>query len=112
RRPPAGDGRGSRELRADRLQDLPPQERRAAPRRRPALALRACRTRGLAARVLAPGLLLRARRRDRARALRGPRPRRGQGPGPRGGEGILAQDFEPTPSPAACSICDYRIVCP
>jgi CRISPR/Cas system-associated exonuclease Cas4 (RecB family) len=28
------------------------------------------------------------------------------------GEGILAQDFEPTPSPAACSICDYRIVCP
>ncbi len=28
------------------------------------------------------------------------------------GEGILAQDFEPTPSPSACSICDYRIVCP
>jgi CRISPR/Cas system-associated exonuclease Cas4 (RecB family) len=28
------------------------------------------------------------------------------------GEGILAQQFEPTPSPAACSICDYRIVCP
>jgi DNA helicase-2/ATP-dependent DNA helicase PcrA len=28
------------------------------------------------------------------------------------GEGILAQDFEPTPSPAACSLCDYRIVCP
>ena len=28
------------------------------------------------------------------------------------GEGILAQDFEPTPSPAACGICDYRIVCP
>ncbi len=28
------------------------------------------------------------------------------------GEGILAQDFDPTPSPAACSICDYRIVCP
>jgi CRISPR/Cas system-associated exonuclease Cas4 (RecB family) len=28
------------------------------------------------------------------------------------GEGILAQAFEPTPSPAACSICDYRIVCP
>ena len=28
------------------------------------------------------------------------------------GEGILAQDFEPTPSQAACSICDYRIVCP
>jgi DNA helicase-2/ATP-dependent DNA helicase PcrA len=28
------------------------------------------------------------------------------------GEGILAQEFEPTPSPAACSICDYRILCP
>jgi RecB family exonuclease len=28
------------------------------------------------------------------------------------GEGILAQEFEPTPSSAACAICDYRIVCP
>ena len=28
------------------------------------------------------------------------------------GEGILAQEFEPTPSHAACSMCDYRIVCP
>ncbi len=28
------------------------------------------------------------------------------------GEGILAQEFEPTPSHAACAICDYRIVCP
>jgi CRISPR/Cas system-associated exonuclease Cas4 (RecB family) len=28
------------------------------------------------------------------------------------GEGILEQEFEPTPSPAACSMCDYRIVCP
>jgi DNA helicase-2/ATP-dependent DNA helicase PcrA len=28
------------------------------------------------------------------------------------GAGILAQEFEPTPSPAACSMCDYRIVCP
>ncbi len=28
------------------------------------------------------------------------------------GEGILAQNFEPTPSPAACAHCDYRIVCP
>jgi RecB family exonuclease len=28
------------------------------------------------------------------------------------GEGILAQAFEPTPSHAACSMCDYRIVCP
>nr|MDQ2839393.1 ATP-dependent helicase [Actinomycetota bacterium] len=27
-------------------------------------------------------------------------------------EGILSQDFEPTPSSAACSICDYRLVCP
>jgi DNA helicase II / ATP-dependent DNA helicase PcrA len=28
------------------------------------------------------------------------------------GEGILAQRFEPTPSKAACSLCDFRIVCP
>jgi CRISPR/Cas system-associated exonuclease Cas4 (RecB family) len=28
------------------------------------------------------------------------------------GDGILAQEFEATPSSSACSICDYRIVCP
>jgi DNA helicase-2/ATP-dependent DNA helicase PcrA len=28
------------------------------------------------------------------------------------GEGILAQGFEPTPSFAVCSMCDFRIVCP
>ncbi len=27
-------------------------------------------------------------------------------------EGILSQGFEPTPSFSACSICDYRLVCP
>jgi len=27
-------------------------------------------------------------------------------------EGIRAQEFEPTPSVAACSLCDYRLVCP
>ena len=27
-------------------------------------------------------------------------------------DGILAQDFEPTPSPEICSVCDYRIICP
>ena len=27
-------------------------------------------------------------------------------------DGILAQGFEPTPSCAACSMCDYRIACP
>jgi DNA helicase-2/ATP-dependent DNA helicase PcrA len=27
-------------------------------------------------------------------------------------EGILSQGFEPTPSYAACSVCDYRLVCP
>jgi DNA helicase II / ATP-dependent DNA helicase PcrA len=27
-------------------------------------------------------------------------------------EGILSQGFEPTPSIAACSICDYRLICP
>ena len=28
------------------------------------------------------------------------------------GEGIMAQEFEPTPSPAACAICDYSFLCP
>jgi len=28
------------------------------------------------------------------------------------GDGILAQRFDPTPSPAACAMCDYRVVCP
>jgi DNA helicase II / ATP-dependent DNA helicase PcrA len=28
------------------------------------------------------------------------------------GEAIMAQRFEPTPSKAACSLCDYRIACP
>ncbi|HTD09319.1 MAG TPA: PD-(D/E)XK nuclease family protein [Solirubrobacteraceae bacterium] len=28
------------------------------------------------------------------------------------GEGILAQAFDATPSPVACGMCDYRIVCP
>jgi DNA helicase-2/ATP-dependent DNA helicase PcrA len=28
------------------------------------------------------------------------------------GDGILAQGFEPTPSFATCSMCDYRIACP
>ncbi|HWF72014.1 MAG TPA: ATP-dependent DNA helicase [Solirubrobacteraceae bacterium] len=27
-------------------------------------------------------------------------------------EGILSQGFEPTPSFAACTVCDYRLVCP
>jgi DNA helicase-2/ATP-dependent DNA helicase PcrA len=28
------------------------------------------------------------------------------------GEAIMAQRFEPTPSPAVCGLCDYRIACP
>lgn len=28
------------------------------------------------------------------------------------GEAILAQHFEPTPSPGVCRLCDYRIACP
>jgi DNA helicase-2/ATP-dependent DNA helicase PcrA len=28
------------------------------------------------------------------------------------GEGILSQDFEPRPSQAVCSWCDYRLICP
>ena len=28
------------------------------------------------------------------------------------GEGVLGQDFEPRPSQAVCSWCDYRLICP
>ena len=28
------------------------------------------------------------------------------------GEGVMGQDFEPRPSPAVCSWCDYRLICP
>ena len=28
------------------------------------------------------------------------------------GAAIMEQRFEPTPSPAACGLCDYRIACP
>ena len=82
-------------------------------RRRAALALRARRARGLAAGLLAAGLLLRARRPPRARAPR--RARRDSGRATscsRSARASSRQDFEPTPSHAACSICDYRIVCP
>ena len=51
-----------RGVRADRLQDLAPQDGRAAEGRRPAVPVRARRARSLGAGVLAPGLLLRARR--------------------------------------------------
>ena len=105
----AGRGR----VRADRLQDLAPEEAEQLERRHPALALRARRARGLGAGVLPPGLLLRARRPQGARPARATAtPRRSRRSCSRSGEGILAQDFEPTPSRAACSICDYRIVCP
>ena len=107
-------GRRGRAIRADRLQDLAAEDRRAAPGRRSALAVRAGRARSLAAGVLAPGLLLRARRRQACRVPRSGARRRGASRTSccEVGEGILAQAFEPTPSRAACSICDYRIVCP
>ena len=64
-----------RRLRADRLQDRPPEDAGAAARGRPALAVRGRRARVVAARGRPAGLLLRARRREGAgRALRrGPR---------------------------------------
>ena len=56
------DRLSGRRVRADRLQDRPAQERGSAGRRRAAVAVRGRRARGLAARVLHPGLLLPARR--------------------------------------------------
>ena len=106
-RPPA-----RRRLRAHRLQDGPPEERGAAARGRPALALRGRRPRGVAARRVAAVLPLRARRREGARADRGHRPRWIAETVAEVADGILGQGFEPTPSYSACSLCDFRIACP
>ena len=46
------------------------------------------------------------------RARRGDRPRLDRRDRDEVADGILGQGFEPTPSYAACSICDYRIACP
>ena len=64
------------------------------------------------ARVLTPELLLPAGRREGA----APADRGGRhshpGHGHRGRDGILAQEFEPTPSYSACSTCDFQLICP
>ena len=108
RRPPA---RGR--LRADRLQDRPPEERGAAARRRAAQPLRARRARGVGRRVArcSPTSTCSTTRRSRCPAA--------TSTGTWIGEtvlevadGIGSQGFEPTPSYAACAICDYRIACP
>ena len=99
--------RRRRAVRADRLQDLAPEERRAAAGRHPAVAVRARRPRGLEARDLPPGLLLRARRPEGARALA-----RTRDPGAVGdtvlevGEGILAQGSS---RPLARGLLDLRL---
>ena len=104
RRPPRGGRRGR--VRADRLQDLAPQDRRAARRRHPAVAVRARRARGLAARVLATGLLLRARRPQGAgaagRAGHRRRQRRRAG-GRRGHPRRRSSSRRPRPPPARCA---------
>ena len=90
-----------------------PEDRRAAARGRAALALRRRRARVVAARGRPPGLLLRARRREGARRALRRRPRLDHGDGLRGrARASSSQGFEPTPSWAACSMCDYRIACP
>ena len=91
---PRRAGRTRATVRADRLQDLAAEDRRAAARRHPAVAVRAGGARGLGARVLAAGLLLRARRPQGARAERRDR-RRGASRRScsRSGEGILAPEL-------------------
>ena len=100
-------------LRAHRLQDRPPEDAGAAARRRAARrSTRSARAR-------------RGTSRPRSRPTSTCSTTR-RCPLPRGevdrewiadtvfdvAEGILGQGFEPTPSYAACSMCDYRIVCP
>ena len=62
---------------------------------------------------LAAGLLLRARRPEGGRARRrDDRSEWIEEVAMEVADGILSQGFEPTPSFAACSVCDYRLVCP
>ena len=79
-------------VRADRLQDRPPEEPGSAGRRRPAVAVRRRGPRGVEPRRLPAGLLLRARRPE-GRGARGP-----QGPvrvDPGGGDGGRRRDHVP-----------------
>ena len=102
-----------RRLRADRLQDRPPEDRRAAARGRPALALRGRRARGLAARGRASRPTTTCSTTRRCRSSAPTRTATGSPrPCSRSPTGIHRQGFEPTPSYAACSMCDYRIACP
>ena len=102
-----------RRLRADRLQDRPPEDAGAAARGRAAVAVRGRRARVVAARGRPAGLLLRARRREGAGRARSDEDRDWITETVLTvADGIQAQGFEPTPSWAACSMCDYRIACP
>ena len=103
-----------RRVRADRLQDRTAQERWSVGGRRPAVPVRRRRTRGVEPRRLPAGLLLRARRPEGDRARRPARTAFEwiQEVAMEVADGILSQGFEPTPSFAACSVCDYRLVCP
>ena len=94
--------------------------RRAARRRRRSCArtsssrsTRSARREAWQLDAVAPVLPLRPRRRegpgaDRRTSTRTGSPRRCA----EVADGILGQGFEPTPSYAACSMCDYRIACP
>ena len=63
-------------------------------------------------RGVTPGLPLRPRRRQGPGAQRRDRPRLDRRDRQRGRGRHPGQGFEPTPSYAACSMCDYRIACP
>ena len=103
-----------RRVRADRLQDRPPEARRAAGRGRPALAVRGRRAGVLAARRLPPGVPLPARRPEGQPAAGR---RRARGVDHRGRAWRSPRASSPRGSSrrrrcAACSFCDYRLVCP
>ena len=90
-----------------------PQERRAAARGRAALALRGRRARGVGASSprASPTSTSSTTRRSRCPTRTIDRDWITETV-LEVADGILGQGFEPTPSYAACSICDYRIACP
>ncbi len=91
-----------------------PKSRRPARRGRAAVAVRGRGARGVAARCLAAGVLLRARRPEGRRAVGATAiARSGSGTWrPRSPRGSCRRGSSRRPRFAACSICDYRLVCP
>ena len=102
-----------RRLRAHRLQDRPPEDaRRSCARTSSSRSTRSARARRGSSTPPQQSYHYVLDDEKVPAADRGDRPRLDRRHRLQVADGILGQGFEPTPSYAACSMCDYRIVCP